>query len=464
MSRDEEQSTGMPRRMRVRLIAAGMIGNLLEFYDFTLFAIFAVTLSPVFFPMHDTTVSLLLTVGVFAIGAVARPLGAIVIGSYADRVGRRAALSFTVTLMAAATGFIGILPSYSTIGWVAPLLVILARLVQGFAAGGELGGSVTFLAEHAPARHRAFYISWINAGSIAAGLLSACIGWTLTTLLDDVQMKAWGWRIPFLFGTVLGPVGVYIRSNLPETPAFTAKITPEVAQISPLRQTLTADWPLVLAVAGTLVPTSVFAYVLLNYMPTYASRQLGIPLHDAYRASIVGCAIVIALMPLFGLLADRVGRKGLMYLSASLLAISIVPLYMYLSMAKNMAALMTVQITLAVIGSLYASASTALSSEVFPTRIRSTAVSIAYTAAIVLFGTFAPFTVTWLIWVTDNALAPAFYVVGAALIGMISVWPLKDRTGMRIELLDGTAGTQNPCVDVTGVTANRQAAVLKQSN
>ncbi|SEE72132.1 MFS transporter, MHS family, proline/betaine transporter [Rhizobiales bacterium GAS188] len=431
-SKEESQEHSLA--VKVKLIAASFIGNMLELYDFTLFAVFAVLISPVFFPSKDPAVSLLLTVAVFGIGGVARPLGAILIGRYADRAGRRAALSFTILLMAAATGLVGLVPSYDSIGIAAPVLVILLRLVQGFAAGGELGGAVTFLAEHAPARSRAYYISWVNAGSISAGLLSALIGLTLSRLLDPAAMHAWGWRLPFLIGALLGPVGFYIRSQLPETPAFEKSREDGPPRQAARGDGFAANLRLVILVALAIVPTTAFTYVMLNYMPTYANRELGLPLDQAFGSALIGSAVVLVAMPLFGLLADKVGRKPLMYVAGLAMAAGIIPAFQFLQSQKSFAALVIVQMLVAVIGSLYASPSTALGSELFPTRIRSTAVSIAYTSSIVLFGTFAPFTVTWLIYVTGNSLAPGYYVAGCAVLGLLALRPLPDRTGQPLEL------------------------------
>ena len=428
-------TTIAPRVTRTKLLTAAVLGNMLEIYDFSLFGFFAALVAPVFFPLQNDTMSLLLTVATFGIGAFARPVGAVYIGSYADRYGRRAALSLTILVMAFSTAFMGIIPSYASIGWLAPLLVVLARVVQGFAAGGELGGSMTYAAEHAPPRERGFFVSFVSGGSSASSLIAAFIGLVVGLLVSDSAMHSWGWRVPFLLGGLIGPIGYYIRAKLPETPDFQREALQATLPRTPLRDFLSKDLLRALPVWAMLIPTTVFVYLMI-YMPTYAIKQIGLAPNQAFSASLVGSALMFVAFPLFGILSDRTGRKPTMYVALILGAVLVYPAFLYVSQARTLGALMLVQCVFSLICAAYTGPGSTLGIELFPVRNRMTAVSICFTLAIVLFGTLAPFNLTLLIAVTGSQLAPAYYVIGACVVGLIGALVLPDRAGLALAVAD----------------------------
>jgi MHS family proline/betaine transporter-like MFS transporter len=280
----EQTRPGPPdaREASARLILAPTIGNALEWLDFSAYALFAVFIAREFFPAESELASLLAVFGTFAVGFVMRPVGALVLGSYGDRAGRRAALSLTILLTALGTAIIAFTPGYATIGTAAPALIVLARMLQGLSAGGEIGGAVAFLIEHAPAGSRGRYVSWQQAGQAGAFLLAGLSGHVVTNLLTPEQVQAFGWRIPFLFGLMIAPVGFYIRWKLDETPLFDRYLRERpVRQPTPVRDLFRGHLrPLFLGVA--LVAVGAVCNHLANYMPTYLIRELGMKLSSAY--------------------------------------------------------------------------------------------------------------------------------------------------------------------------------------
>jgi MHS family proline/betaine transporter-like MFS transporter len=301
---------------RRRAIIATVIGNGLEWFDFTVYSFFAVIIAKLFFPTGDELTSLLLAVATFGVGFFMRPVGGIILGIYADRVGRKAALSLTILLMALGTTLIGIAPTYDQIGLFAPLLIVVARLMQGFSAGGEMGGATAFLTEYAPENQRAYYSSWIQASIGVAVLLGAAVGTFVTASLSTEALNSWGWRLPFLLGMVIGPVGYYIRHHLEETPTF--RETTDKTD-SPLTEVL-RDYPRQTAASFSMVILwTVCTYVLLFYMPTYAVKVLKVPQSTGFVAGMAGGMAIMVFAPIVGLLADRIGRRGLLSGAAALI-------------------------------------------------------------------------------------------------------------------------------------------------
>lgn len=281
-------------RSVARLIVATSIGNALEFYDLVVYGYFAGTLSKLFFPTHDHTVSLLLTLGTFALSYLARPVGALVLGSYSDRRGRKASLTLSIAMMTLGTAMVALMPTYATIGLAAPVLIFVSRLLQGFSAGGEFGSSTAFLVEHAPERS-GFMSSWQFSSQGASTLLASLFGAVLTGSLTPAQLEGWGWRIPFLFGVLIGPIGLYIRRRIDETPEF--EHAEKVA--SPVRELLATQKERLLVSIGSLVLTTTANYMLL-YMPTYAARQLGLAPSSGFIATLTAGFIMMVLVPVVG--------------------------------------------------------------------------------------------------------------------------------------------------------------------
>ena len=407
-------------------VAAAVIGNALEWYDFIVFGFFAVIIARLFFPAESQYASLLLTTATFGVGFFMRPVGGILIGIYADRRGRKASLLLIIGLMTLAIAMIGFAPTYAAIGIAAPLLVVLARLLQGFSAGGEFASSTAFLIESAPAHRRGYYGSWQMVGQGLAVLTGALLGALITRIFTPEALDSWAWRIPFLFGLVIGPLGLYIRRRLDETEDFLA-ITRSTGKQQALGAALAAHVRQVLATLGVVVSGTISFYVILLYMPTFARIQLHLPLDQAFSAQAISLACMIVLIPIFGALSDHIGRKPIMISALVLYFALTYPLFSWMYANQSFASLLTAQVILCcLLGAMFGPISTALA-EQFQAHVRTTGLGTAYNLAVMLFGGFAPFFVTWLIQATGLPIAPAFYVMFGAVAGILASLLLKER-------------------------------------
>jgi len=407
-------------------IAAAVIGNALEWYDFIVFGFFTVVIARLFFPSDSQYASLLLTTATFGVGFFMRPVGGILLGIYADRRGRKAALLMVITLMTVAIAMIAFAPTYAAIGVGAPLIMVAARLLQGFSAGGEFASATAFLTESAPAGRRGLYGSWQMVGQGLAVLLGAILGTLLTRSMTPEALDSWGWRIPFLFGLIIGPVGLYIRRNLDETSAFLQSNRSSAGQQGS-GSVLISHVKEMLACLGMVVSGTISFYVILIYIPTFARTQLHLPLDQAFLAQSIGLVCEVVLIPICGALSDFVGRKPVMITALVLDLLVTYPLFSWVSASPSFGALLTMQIILCgLFGVFNGPISTALA-EQFPTRVRSTALAIAYNIAVMLFGGFAQFFVTWLIQATGTPIAPAYYLIFGAAVGLLAAFFLKER-------------------------------------
>ena len=418
-------------------IAAAVIGNALEWYDFIIFGFSTVIISQLFFPTHSEYASLLLATGTFGAGFFMRPVGGILLGIYADKHGRKAALQLIISLMTLAIAMIAFAPTYAAIGVAAPVIIVIARLLQGFSAGGEFASATAFLIESAPTESRGFYGSWQMFGQGLATLTGALIGALLTYSLAPSAFESWGWRIPFLFGLIIGPVGLYIRRHLEETEAFLeARQAPKerpgvfVALVTHLRQ--------VLACMGIVTATTISFYVILLYMPTFASTQLQLPMSAAFIAQSIGLTCFMILVPVSGALSDRFGRKPIIIGTLFLILGLAHPLFSWVHESPSLGNLITMQIILcSLLGAFAGPLSTALA-EQFPVHVRSTLLAIAYNVAVLAFGGFALFFVTWLIQATGSPIAPVFYVMFGAIVGIVAAFFLVEHAGKALPSPDDT--------------------------
>jgi MHS family proline/betaine transporter-like MFS transporter len=408
-----------------RAVLATSIGNALEWFDLVVYGFFAVTIAKLFFPAGNDTVSLLLSLGTFGVSFFMRPLGAIVIGAYADRAGRKAALTLSILLMMIGTAIIVVLPTYETIGIAAPLILVLARLMQGFSAGGEFGSATAFLAEHVPQR-RGFFASWQVASQGLTTVLAAVFGTVLNGTLTHEQILSWGWRVPFVFGLLLGPIAYYIRSNVDETPEFLAAKT----TASPLRDTFAAQKTRLLIAIGIVVLGTVATYLVL-FMPTYGVKQLGLPASVSFSAVVLSGLIQMIGAPVVGHLSDRIGRTGIMLAAAVLMLVLVYPAFVWLVAAPRPATLIAVLAALGILVTCYFAALPGLLSEIFPVATRTTGMSLAYNIAVTIFGGFGPFIIAWLIKETGLKVAPSFYMIFAALVSFVALLAARRALGFK---------------------------------
>ncbi|OWJ65655.1 MFS transporter [Inquilinus limosus] len=422
---------GLRDAKRRHAIAAATIGNGLEWFDFTVYGFFTPIIARLFFPAGDDLTSILLTVGTYGVGFFMRPVGAVVLGVYADRAGRKAALTLTILLMAVGTALLGFAPTYAQAGIAGPLVIVLARLIQGFSAGGEIGGATAFLIEYAPAKRRGYYASWQQTSQALAVVLGGICGTIVTQALDPAAIDSWGWRVPFLFGLLIGPVGFYIRARIDETPVFTDDRTRKSE--SPLRDAL-AEHPRGIASGfGVTILWTVCTYVLLFYMTTYANKQLGISLADAFIATTIGGVVLMLGCPVAGMLSDRIGRRPLLLAAAVAIGVLVWPLFAWVNATPTLAVLAAVQAILGLLLAAFTGPAPALLAEQFPAGLRSTGLSLAYNFAVTIFGGFAAVIVTLLIEETGSKLAPSFYVIAAAVVSALTLLAMRDRTGQPID-------------------------------
>ncbi|WP_428374923.1 MFS transporter [Lichenicoccus sp.] len=412
--------------MGVRVVVASVIGNALEWYDFTVYAFLATIIGHRFFPHSGPTVALLQTFAVFGVGFVARPLGGLAIGLFGDRKGRKPALLLTIGLMAAGTGLIGALPDYATIGVWAPLLLVVARALQGFSAGGEWGGSASFLVEWAPARRRGLYGSF-HPGSIFLGqLIGTAVADLLVVLLGRADMEAWGWRVPFLLGALIGPLGLLARRRIGETPVFIAART----DTAPARR-LSAG-KLLFAFCFVSVQ-SVAIYIYLSYFPTFLQHDAGWTAREALTSTVLatiatGCAVVGS-----GALSDRIGRKPVLLFSCLVFLLLSYPLVWLILHGATHALAVLVQCALGANCGLFIGSMTAALVEMFPTRSRLTGLSTSYNLASMVFGGFAPFIATGLIAATGAAISVTYYVILGAVVSLPAVLAFRETAGQPLD-------------------------------
>lgn len=417
-------ASAQPSSHLYRVIAAGSIGNALEWYDLLLYGYLAVTLSNVFFPKGNETVALLATLGTFGVSYLIRPLGAIVLGAYGDRAGRKASLMVSILLMVIGTLMMALMPSYATIGILAPIGVLAARLIQGFSVGGEFGSATSFLVEHGPDR-KGFLASWQWSGQGLAAFLASAFGVGLTTVLAPEDLQSWGWRIPFAFGLLIGPVGFYIRRHVAETPEFTKA----EAATTPVRDVIVGQWGRVVLAIGAVVLSTSSNYVIL-YMPTYAIKELSLPQSTGFIATLIGAVILTVGAPMIGHWSDKIGRTSVMVAATLLFIVSAYPVFLMLTMQQSLAALVAVVAWMSLLKTGYSGALPALLAEIFPTRTRVTGMALSYNIGVPLFGGFAPLTVQWLIGLTGSKLAPSYYLIATALLSLAALFVI--RRGLRL--------------------------------
>jgi MHS family proline/betaine transporter-like MFS transporter len=412
VSANEERRAG-----HVRSIIAAIIGNALEWFDLVVYGFFAPTIAVLFFPTHDPAVGLILSLGTFGISFVVRPLGAILIGRLADRSGRKTALVLVSMLMMGGTLLIALLPTYAQIGVAAPALLLLARLVQGFSAGGEFGSATAYLAEQRPDR-RAFFASWQFASQGISTLMASGLGLALTRLLSDAQLASWGWRLPFAVGLIIGPVAYFLRHHADETPEFLAAREARRDQAGrPADDRFAARF---LVGCGSVLVATVTMYFMV-YLPSFAKTALDLPADSGFAATLVAGGVLLVLPPLFGLLADRRGRLFVAIPAVALLLVLPVPLFMWLVAAPGLGRLICVEAVLSAVCASYFGALPALLSELFPVRVRTTGLSLSYNIAVVVAGGFAPMIFALLISATGSPWSPSLYISITAFLSLTAL-------------------------------------------
>jgi MFS transporter, MHS family, proline/betaine transporter len=419
-------STAATRSGRSHAVSAAVIGNVLEWYDFSVYAFVATIIARKFFPQGDEVTALLATFLAYGLGFVARPLGGIVIGRLGDTHGRKLALLITILLMAVGTVMIGLLPTYASIGILAPILLVVARLLQGFSAGGEWGSSTAYIVEWAPSGQRGYYGSFQQMSVVAGLLLGSGVAALLNTVLDAAAMDSWGWRVPFLLGAILGPVGMYMRRTIDETPAY-RKMAADGAGATTVHPADEVE-PLILAwrAFGFTIVWTVCFYILLNYMPTYTQKYLKLTPSAALWSNTIGLFVLMACIPVMGRLSDRIGRKPLLLFCCVAFIVLPYPIFSMLIGGVSYTTLVLVQILFAILISMFSGAGPAAIAEIFPTKSRSTWMTSGYALAVAIFGGFAPFIAVWLIANFDSPLAHVFYLIGAAIVSAVVIWGLRE--------------------------------------
>jgi MHS family proline/betaine transporter-like MFS transporter len=405
-----------------RAVVASVIGNGLEWFDFLIYGYFAKIIAQVFFPVGNVALSTTLTLATFAIGFIVRPLGGIVIGTYADRVGRRRTLSMLIILMALSTLLIGLTPGYRTIGIAAPLLVLLARILQGLSVGGEFATAAAMLSEYAPRGKKMFFGSFQMTSQAVALVLSSACGYFLTTRLDPASLESWGWRVPFLLGALVGPIGFYIRHRVAESPEF-VDLCERLGHAPrlPVRQFFRERGEASLCAMGVIIVGTATNYLWHTFMPLYVERQLHLPLSNALFGTAMSGLVSIVGYPLAGKLADRVGAYRLFFPVVIVATAVAYPLFAWVLASPTAERVFTAQMIATVLLSLMSGPHPSMLTQLFPTATRSTGVALSYNIAVTLFGGLAPLTVTTLINVSGSKIVPAFYLIFAGVVSLALV-------------------------------------------
>lgn len=416
---------GIGKQARRRVIWGSFIGNFVEWFDYAVYGYLASTIAAAFFPESDKQTALLATFAVFAISFFVRPLGGFVWGHIGDRLGRRTALSLSIIIMSGATFCIALIPSYSLIGIGAPILLLVIRVIQGFSAAGEYAGASAFLVEYAPANRRGLYAAVVPASTAAGLLLGSLLAALLSITLTDAQMAEWGWRLPFLLAAPMGLIGRYIRTKLEDTPVFRELAKEDEIIHAPVKDMFTNHWRSLLLAVGAVLLNAVGFYVILSYMPTYLSTELGFGTTESFFATTIALLTYIGFIFLTGLASDRFGRKRVLITASVSFILLTVPAFMLLE-TGNFAVILLVEVFLGAMLTLNDGTLPSFLAELFPTRIRYSGFAVSFNLANAIFGGTAPFMATLLIGLMHTKLAPAWYLVAAAIISLIAVLCAKE--------------------------------------
>jgi MFS family permease len=412
--------TGPAAKSRIgfKAIARVAAGNFLEMYDFMVFGYYAKAIAAAFFPLHNPFASLMLALMTFGAGFLMRPLGAIVLGAFIDRHGRRLGLLLTLSLMAVGTLSLAVTPGYASIGLAAPLLVLTGRLIQGFSAGAELGGVSVYLAEIAPPGRKGFYVSWQSASQQVAVIVAAVIGVTLSRTLGSTAMNAYGWRLPLIFGCLIVPVLFFLRRSLEETSAFSERThQPSLREIL---SSLAGAWPAVALGMMLATTTTVAFYLITAYTPTFGSDVLKLSSLDAFVVTLCVGGSNLVWLPVMGALSDRVGRRPLLLACTGLMIATAYPAMRWLAAEPSFLRLLAVELWLSFLYASYNGAMVVFLTEIIPARVRASGFSLAYSLATALFGGFTPAICQGLIHQTGDRAMPGVWLSAAALLGLIA--------------------------------------------
>ena len=408
-----------------KVLVASSLGNILEWYDFALFGFFAPILAQLFFPSDDHLASLLSTFGVFAAGFLMRPLGGALFGHLGDTVGRKIAIAASVISMAIPTTLLGLLPTHAQVGILAPLLLTGLRLIQGLSVGGELTGSISFLVEHSPPSQRGFFGSWAS-NSIGMGLLlGSAVGALMTSLLSPDDLARWGWRVPFLLGSLVGGVGLYLRLKMEEPESFQQLQQAGVLSPTPLREALTGYWREIISTALATWILAVGYYMIFVYLTTYLSSETHIPLGSALELNTISMIVMLGLVPIMGILSDRFGRKPLLITGCIGMIVLAYPLFVMLSQESIPLDLLG-QLGFALFLTMVWGPFPAMLVEQFPTRVRVTGISLGYNLGWALFGGTTPLLATYLIKETGSKLIPSVYLITSGIVSLVTFLKLRE--------------------------------------
>jgi len=405
-----------------RSVAAATIGNALEFYDFITYAFFAIQIGHAFFPSKSAYASLMLSLATFGAGFVTRPIGGIIIGAYADRVGRRPAMMLSFTLMGAAIVALALIPSYATIGVAAPILAIVARMVQGFSLGGEVGPTTAYLLEAAPLRRRGFAVSWQGASQGIAATVAGLVGFALSSLMAPAALDSYGWRIAFLLGAATLPFGLLLRRTLPETLHLSEATTTPAAAPERTGLELVRGSGRVIVLALLVLAAGTIGTYVFNYMTTFAQHTLHMQPAVAFAAGALGNLAGVAGSLFGGWLSDRIGRRPVMIVPAVANLVLLIPIFLWITESRTALALTVGTTASALLGTIGGGAFYAAITESLPKRIRGGAFATVYAVSIAIFGGTTQLVITWLIHATGSAMAPAWYLFAASAVGLIARW------------------------------------------
>lgn len=407
-------------RKAVSAVVRVCCGNLVEMFDFFLFGLYATDIARTFFPASSEYASLLLTFATFGAGFLMRPLGALILGAYIDRAGRRAGLLFTLGLMAAGTVMLAATPGYAVIGWLAPAIVLVGRLLQGLSAGAEVGGVSVYLAEISPPGRKGFYVAWQSASQQAAIMMAALLGYAINSHFTKVDVEGWAWRLPFGVGCLIVPALFYIRAGLQET--LPRRPAADSAGLPDALRSVASSWRVVLIGMLLVVMTTASFYLITVYTPTYGRKVLHLTAGDALLVTFcVGLSNFIWL-PLSGAVSDRIGRAPIMVVCTALTLLSAYPALAWLVATPSFSRMLIVELWLSALYAAYNGAALPAIAELVPAHARATGFSLAYSLATALAGGFTPMVATWLISATGNKASPGWWLAAAASCGLAATF------------------------------------------